>query len=119
MKWMDMGKADLYDKLQSDHPFTAVMPDNICWIDNLIHSLYCITTDVLCATVSNGKGVVATIRELGCVYKDAYKTITIDLLCQSCPTGGTWAKTYGSSSSLCACASYILKFQGRYLHCYV
>jgi hypothetical protein len=56
-----MGKADLYDKLHTDHPFTAVIPDNNCWSDDLIHSLYCITTDMLCATMPFGKSVVATM----------------------------------------------------------
>jgi hypothetical protein len=42
-------RAELNGKSRSGHPCTAVMPDNICCVDELIPSNHQITTVELCS----------------------------------------------------------------------
>jgi hypothetical protein len=54
VKGAETGRAEFHDKLQRDCPYTA-MSANICWVDELIRSDRCITTDEICSTLSLGK----------------------------------------------------------------
>ena len=67
IKQAKTGGVELQNKLCSDHPSTAVaMPNNICWVDEVIHGNNHITQDDLCSTPFVIKGsVMAIIEKLG------------------------------------------------------
>jgi len=52
---------------------TAVIPNSICWIDELLCGDHHVTTDELCSILSISKGtVMAVTEELGCLKFCAY-----------------------------------------------